>query len=1113
MQEQYLELVQENLSGFRLHRMELLNWGTFNGKIWKIEPTGFNSLLTGDIGSGKSTIVDAITTLLVPHYKIVYNKAAGADSKERTLLSYVRGEYKNEKNLDSGMSKAVYLRKENSYTVLLANFTNKNFEFSITLAQVFTTHNSQVDKFFIVSKEDLSIQEHFTNFGNEISFLKRRLKKLETTEVLESFKEYSSKFRSIFGIKSEAALNLFYQTVSMKSVGNLTDFVRGHMLEKLDVKDKIEELKKNYENLTQNHELVKKAKNQLAQLAPLVKDADEYEKVKEEILELQFCLDNNSAFFSLKKIGLLKEELEKLENEKSILENQLITITKDLEELRESEGTTRSAIENDEAQKRIDEIENQTKLLGERKSRKLEKWKEYSKLCDSLSYTKEIVETTFYKYLEEAKKEKDTNDKTLSDLIAERDELNIQLRDLKQKENEEKLELESLKKRKTQIPEGNLRIRQEILDNLEIHESELHFVGELLRVRESESVWEGAIERLLHNFGLSILVPDVHYKRVNHFINQTNLRGRIVYYRIHESGSRIKNIDVKENSLFHKLEIKNDTIFYDWLEREIVERFDYVCCESLEEFQREVTAITKQGLIKSGKSRHEKDDRRNLTDKRNYILGWTNIEKIKAIEKELAKISKEIGKKNEAKETIQRTQLKLQEKDKFLYDFIKFQDYSEIHWQKEAVEIQNLLEEREVLLNSSEKLKLLKQKLQEIQAQISKKDAENTEKQRSIGGFIAKIESCHRELVSCENVLHSTSKEELEKYSPKINQYLANTILNLANIETTKEETNKKIESSKRYKASIEKSRSDAILTQMLRYKTDYPVETVEVDASIDSISEYRQFFKRIQGEDLPKHEKRFKDSLNKETIHDIAMFKNQLEGFAKDIEDKIKQINQSLKDIEYNSGTYIELITDKAQDKNIVEFKESLRNCLEQYVGETEIYNEEKFNRVKVILDRFNSGEITDINWTNKVTDVKNWFAFSVSEKWREDNTEKEFYSDSSGKSGGQKEKLAYTILASALAYQFGLEWKQTKSRSFRFVVIDEAFGRGSDDSTRYGLNLFKRLNLQLLIVTPLQKLNIIEEFVNSVHFISNENGEYSMVRNLTIAEYIQEKEKYNLQ
>lgn len=65
----------------------------------------------------------------------------------------------------------------------------------------------------------------------------------------------------------------------------------------------------------------------------------------------------------------------------------------------------------------------------------------------------------------------------------------------------------------------------------------------------------------------------------------------------------------------------------------------------------------------------------------------------------------------------------------------------------------------------------------------------------------------------------------------------------------------------------------------------------------------------------------------------------------------------------------------------------------------------------------------------------------------------------DSDGKSGGQKEKLAYTILAASLAYQFGLEWGVEKSRDFRFAVIDEAFGRGSDVSTRYALDLFARL------------------------------------------------------
>ncbi|PSR12470.1 MAG: ATP-dependent exonuclease SbcCD, C subunit-like protein, partial [Bacteroidetes bacterium] len=123
------------------------------------------------------------------------------------------------------------------------------------------------------------------------------------------------------------------------------------------------------------------------------------------------------------------------------------------------------------------------------------------------------------------------------------------------------------------------------------------------------------------------------------------------------------------------------------------------------------------------------------------------------------------------------------------------------------------------------------------------------------------------------------------------------------------------------------------------------------------------------------------------------------------------------------------------------------------------------------------------------------------------EDDKSFEYYTDSSGKSGGQKEKLAYTILASAIAFQFGLEWGKARDRSFRFVVIDEAFGRGSDESTRYGLQLFERLNLQLLIVTPLQKINVIEDYISAVHFVSNPSGKNSLVRNISKAEYAAEK------
>ena len=104
----------EALSGFRLVRLEVLNWGTFDNRVWALQLDGKNGLLTGDIGSGKSTLVDANTTLLVPAHRIAYNKAAGADNKERTLRSYVLGHYKAERNEITGAAKPVSLRDAGS---------------------------------------------------------------------------------------------------------------------------------------------------------------------------------------------------------------------------------------------------------------------------------------------------------------------------------------------------------------------------------------------------------------------------------------------------------------------------------------------------------------------------------------------------------------------------------------------------------------------------------------------------------------------------------------------------------------------------------------------------------------------------------------------------------------------------------------------------------------------------------------------------------------------------------------------------------------------------------------------------------------------------------------
>src|SRR6201981_3872328 len=151
----------ETLSGFRLTRLELYNWGTFDQRVWSVDAHDRNTLLTGDIGSGKSTIVDAITTLLLPANRISYNKAAGADAKERSLRSYVLGYYTSVKNEMTGTTRPIALRDATKFSVVLGVFSNEEQDATVTLAQVFWMKSGdaggQPDRFYVTASTPLSI--------------------------------------------------------------------------------------------------------------------------------------------------------------------------------------------------------------------------------------------------------------------------------------------------------------------------------------------------------------------------------------------------------------------------------------------------------------------------------------------------------------------------------------------------------------------------------------------------------------------------------------------------------------------------------------------------------------------------------------------------------------------------------------------------------------------------------------------------------------------------------------------------------------------------------------------------------------------------------------------
>jgi uncharacterized protein YPO0396 len=1099
-------------AGFRLQRLELYNWGTFHARIWPLTASGDNVLVTGDIGSGKSTLVDAVTTLLVPPQKVAYNKAAGAETRERTLRSYVLGFYKSERSETGLAARPVALRDHNNYSVVLGVFYNEGFGQAVTLAQLFWLKDAegQPARLFVVAEEALSIREHFAGFGTDVGDLRKRLRKNPRAELYDSFPPYGAAFRRRFGIENEQALELFHQTVSMKSVGNLTDFVRQHMLEAFPVEPRIGALINHFDDLHRAHEAVLKAKVQIERLTPLVDDCQRHAEIAAATEGLRACREALRPWFAGQKHELLCKRLGNLADETARLGVRLQALGDERRSQQAARDDLKRAIAANGGD-RLERLKEDIARKQEEKDRRARRVRAYDALAAAVGLPPARDADIFLANQKVLVTEREAASARQADAQNARTEAGVELRTLKRQHEELETELASLRRRRSNIPARMLDLRQALCEALGAPEDELPFAGELIQVRDEERDWEGALERLMHGFGLSLLVADAQYGAVAQWVDRTHLGDRLVYFRVRDQRG-VARPAPEPGALVRKVAIKPDSGYFGWLERELSHRFDHVPCDTLDRFRREAKAITRAGQIKGGGERHEKDDRHRIDDRSRYVLGWSNEAKIDALEKQArdleARMQVLAGRLAELEDELRA----LGERQGRLHRLDEYDTFRDLDWAPLAVEIQRLEEERRRLEAESDVLRALEQQLEALEAAIRATDEALDEQKRRHAETALKAEQARAQAAECEALLAAVPEAVKVTAFPRLEALRADALG--AHTLTVESSDNREKDMREWLQAKIDaedarlRRLAEKIVKAMEAYRKDHPLETQEVDATVDAAGEYTTMLERLRSDDLPRFESRFKELLNENTIREVASFQSQLHRERQTMKERIEVINRSLRDIDYNPGRYIELEPALTTDPEVRDFQQDLRACVEGALtgSDDEAYSEAKFLQVRSIIERFRGREGSaelDRRWTRQVTDVRNWFVFSASERWKEDGREHEHYTDSGGKSGGQKEKLAYTVLAASLAYQFGLEWGATRSRSFRFVVIDEAFGRGSDESARYGLELFRRLNLQLLIVTPLQKIHVIEPYVAGVGFVHNEDGRLSMIRNLTIEEY----------
>jgi len=1090
MNPEFFASPEGGITQFKLARIQTFNWGTFDDVLdFPIPEEGF--LFVGPSGSGKSTILDAHAALLTPPRWADFNVAAREGSqhgKDRNAVTYVRGAWAQQTG-DSGEYLSQYLRSGTTWSAISETYRNGE-GYCVVLAQLLwirgkSNTTNDVHKLYLVFEREFDIRE--LEFFPKVDFEVRKVRPaLPDAFVTDKFQDYQERFRRLLGIESELALRLLHKTQSAKNLGDLNIFLRDFMLDVPETFGIAERLVVEFGELNAAHQAVVAARQQI----DILKPAKEKHELLVRAQGKRSLLDELSVGVDFYREHQLQSLLSGRKAEREIELEGAKQVAAQLAEKQNLEFDKLRGLQDklqDSGGRQIEQLVNQKQESETERDARLKKRTFAEIACKSLGWILPTDPTAFAQLADTAKQSLLGASDVKQGLVEQRDKLIIARQGAEQAFKDTMAEATSLARQHSNIPGPMLEVRAALAVATRIPEEKLPFVGELLEVRKADLEWQGAIERLLHGFALSLVVDDKYYAAVSTWVNGQHLGKRLVYLRVMPQQASQKTL--YPNSVVHKLTVAKSQ-FADWLREELRSRFDYACVDSPEALKDVQRGITKQGQIKHNASRHEKDDRFRVNDRGNWALGFDNADKRAHFEKLAAELAAKF-------ETLRKDVEKADEQ-------LNRQDAQALHWQSLTnlawtdIDVGSVLTKINSLMERIAAERGARPDLAKIEKAIaaqstlyekavkSKNTADGTvaEKDKDIAVLSKRLKELREEFLTAISPQQATGLAE--RYAATGRQVTLESLDQLTTQVTKGLGTDKGalIEEIGQLKTAIER--------QFTEFNRAWPAESGGLDATLQSADDYIAKLHRLETEGLHRFEERFFKLLREQSDQNLSMLQACISQERKAIIDRLDDVNKSLLAVPYNPGTHLVIETSEKSLEDVKVFKASLRDALSHSFTEDKVLAEAQFNALKALVTKLGSQETVDRNWRALVLDVRQHVEF-IARELTSDDVEVEIYRSGAGKSGGQRQKLAASCLAAALRYQLGGQDRTLPS--FSTVVLDEAFDKADNEFTETAMTIFKTLGFQMIVATPLKSVMTLEPFIGGACFVHIRDRKHSLV------------------
>lgn len=1060
-------------ASFILQELHLYHWGAFAGRHQVAIDPG-NSAIIGPTGSGKTTLVDALMTLLCasPRYNLA---STGGHESDRDLVSYVRGA--SGQGNDSGDHIA---RAGRCTTGVAARLVRQGAAGQETVwlgALLWFDGSSQSASdmqkrwFFAQGAQhslDLWLEEQHSGGAKALT---RLAKDTEGLQMFSSKAPYLAKLHSFFEVGPNA-FTLLNRAAGLKQLNSIDEIFRELVLDDHSAFDDAQKVVDGFAELASIHADLELANAQWVSLLPLRELATREQQQAQHLSHLQTLQQQLPHWFAAQGVQWWGQRIAQLEAQMAERTTQLQAAQQHVDAARKREqdlhgqylqagGANIDVLrENvDHARKELARIEGNLA--------------QYQTLVHNLGLGKNASANDLARHQTQAHAAMEQIDAEQAALQAQAEHAIAQAHNAHTRLRETQAEYDAVRQRPgSNLPMEFQRFRAELADHLGLPETDLPFAAELVEVRQAEQAWRGAIERALGSHRLRILVPQAVMHTALQWINQRHNRLHVRLLEVRDATPATFLLD----GFARKLNLKPATpaAHLNTL-RQLLSNLDRHCVPDVQTLERTPHAMTAQGLMSSQSGHFDKQDQKRLDQ--DWMTGFDNRDRLAHL---------------------------LQKKELLALDHqaLEAQKTQTLHAQRRAQEQRQLWAALQALrtedLDTTAAQTQLQHKEQQLQALLHPDSGTAQAQQRweAAQTHTRAAEGQLRDLQTAQTqdeTLRAAAQKQHGAYQARSTDTFAidaDFAAQLAraghrlppldgdNLEAQERDAGTAVQAKTTEASKKLGTLHQEIVRQMGKAKSEDRGALADHAQEVDALPHYLQRLQVLEEEALPHKRQRFQEYLNNTSQQGVDTLLNGIAAQVADIEERIAQLNHTLQRVDFQPGRYLQLEPRAVVHQSLQELNRAQAQLRTESLRDDG--GQSHYRALRAIVEMLQThASNRRSKAAQALLDARYRLQFAVLVLDRASGQMLERRTGSQGGSGGEKEIIASYVLTASLSYALCPDGASRPV--FGTIVLDEAFSKSSQAVAARIIQALREFGLHALFVTPNKEVRLLRNHTRS--------------------------------